>query len=84
MRDVELVGSLSAVRHAQRRLIMGPLLTSVTRVTHMYTRSHVVMCVCVSAVAHAVSPHGSLYLLKLMSWQWNSVSALGIGATSSH
>lgn len=45
-------------------------------------------CVCVRArvcrQGHAVSLQGSLYRLKLMSWQWNSVSALGIGATSSH
>lgn len=35
-------------------------------------------------VRRNVVPHGSLYLLKLMSWQWNSVRALGIGVNSSH
>jgi len=42
------------------------------------------VCVCVCAAVGSASPHGSLYRLKLMSWQWNSVSALGIGVTSSH
>lgn len=44
-------------------------------------------CVMLCTVHYAgspISPQGSLYRLKLMSWQWNSVRPRGIGATSSH